>query len=189
MKLDADGEILVKGPNVFSGYYKDEEATRAAFTADGFFRTGDIGRVDPDGFFYIIDRKKDLIITAAGKNLAPQNLENLLKSDPRISQAMVVSDRRPYVVALVAVAPELRDTRSEEELTRIVGEIVHRKNEELASYERIKKFRLLPVDLTQEAGELTPTLKVKRKVVSEKYAALIDEMYSEPAPLTSVRSA
>ena len=189
MKLDSDGEILVKGPNVFSGYYKDEEATRASFTADGFFRTGDIGKVDEDGFFYIIDRKKDLIITAAGKNLAPQNIENLLKSDPRISQVMIVGDRRPYVVALVAVAPELRDAKSEAELTRMVDEIIARKNEELASYERVKKFRLLPADLTQEAGELTPTLKVKRKVVGEKYAALVEEMYAEAPAKSQARTA
>jgi long-chain acyl-CoA synthetase len=180
MRLDEDGEILIRGPNVFAGYYKDEEATRASFTADGYFRTGDIGKLDDDGFFYIVDRKKDLIITAGGKNIAPQNIENLLKTDPRISQVMAVGDRRSYIVALIAVAPELRaQKKSEAELEAMVSEIVAKKNEELASYERIKKFRLLPADLTMEAGELTPTLKVKRKVVGDKYAALIDEMYAE----------
>ncbi len=182
MKLDTDGEILVRGANVFSGYYKDEEATREAFTADGWFRTGDVGRVDADGYFYIVDRKKDLIITAAGKNIAPQNIENLLKTDPRVSQVMAIGDRRPYLVALIAVTPELRAQATDEEIGRIVEEIVARKNQELASYEQVKKFRVLPADLTQESGELTPTLKLKRKVVAEKYAALIDEMYREARP-------
>ena len=182
LKLDDDGEILVRGANVFSGYYKDPEATRAAFTDDGWFRTGDIARIDEDGYFKIVDRKKVLLITAAGKNIAPQNIENLLKSDPRVSQAMAVGDRRPYVVALISVPPELRAQKSEAELHAIVEDIVAARNQELASYERVKKFRLLPTDLTQEAGELTPTLKLKRKVVAEKYASLIDEMYAEGKP-------
>lgn len=181
MRLDDDGEILIRGPGVFSGYYKDDEATRASFTKDGFFRTGDIGRVDKDGYYYIIDRKKDLIITALGKNIAPQNIENLIKTDPRISQVICIGDRRSYMTALIAVTPELRAAHSESELTAIVGQIVATKNEELASYERVKKFRLLPAELSQEEGELTPTLKVKRKVVTEKYAALIEEMYTDKA--------
>jgi len=180
LRLDGDGEILVRGQNVFSGYYKDEAATREAFTADGYFRTGDIGKVDADGYYYIVDRKKDLIITAAGKNVAPQNIENLIKTDPRISQVMVVGDRKNYLVALISVAPEARAGGAEAELAQIVQAIVDKKNEDLASFERIKKFRLLPEDLSQEAGELTPTLKVKRKVVSAKYQHLIDEMYAEP---------
>ena len=189
LKLDDDGEILVRGPNVFSGYYKDDDATKAAFTADGFFRTGDIGRVDADGFFYIIDRKKDLIITAAGKNISPQNIENLLKSDPRISQVMAVGDRRPYLVALIALTPEVRAGKTPAELEAMVGEIVTAKNGELASYEKIKKWKILPADLTQEAGELTPTLKLKRKVVGEKYAALVESMYAGPtgAPEATAR--
>jgi long-chain acyl-CoA synthetase len=180
LRLDDDGELLVRGPNVFAGYYKDEDATRAAFTPDGFFRTGDVCRRDADGFYYIIDRKKDLIITAAGKNIAPQNIENLIKSDPRISQVVAVGDRRPYLVALVSVAPELL-AKGEAELTRMVGEIIAHKNKDLASYEQVKKFRLLTRDLTQEDGELTPTLKVKRKVIGERYGALIESMYAEGA--------
>lgn len=179
MKLDVDGEILIKGDNVFAGYYKEEEATKASFTEDGFFRTGDVGRIDADGFFYIIDRKKDLIITAAGKNIAPQNIENLIKSDPRISQVMAIGDRRNYVTALISVAPELRASTPEAELVAMVQGIVDAKNQQLAQYERVKKFRLLPADLTQETGELTPSLKVKRKVVTEKYGHLIEEMYAE----------
>jgi long-chain acyl-CoA synthetase len=182
MRLDDDGEILVRGPNVFSGYFRDEEAPGAAFTADGFFRTGDVGGRDGDGFYYIIDRKKDLIITAGGKNIAPQTIENLLKTDPRVSQAVVIGDRRPYLVALVAVAPELRGGKSDAELDPIVSAIVADKNRDLANYEQIRKFRLLPRDLTQEDCELTPTLKVKRKVVGERYGALIEEMYAEAKP-------
>jgi long-chain acyl-CoA synthetase len=179
MKLDVDGEILIRGPNVFAGYYKEEEATRSSFTADGFFRTGDIGKTDADGYFYIIDRKKDLIITAGGKNIAPQNIENLIKTDPRISQVMAIGDRRAYVTALISVTPEAQQGKSPDDVKRMVQEILDAKNNELAAYERVKKFRLLPADLTQEAGELTPTLKLKRKVVTEKYGALIEEMYAE----------
>jgi long-chain acyl-CoA synthetase len=179
MKLDVDGEILIRGKNVFAGYYKDEEATRAAFTSDGFFRTGDIGTVDADGYYSIVDRKKDLIITAHGKNVAPQNIENLVKTDPRISQVVAVGDRRPYLVALVAVAPEVRDGKSEPELVTLVDGILAEKNKGLASYERVRKFRLLPRELTIEAGEITPTLKVKRKVVGETYRQLIEDMYLE----------
>jgi long-chain acyl-CoA synthetase len=189
MKLDEDGEILVRGANVFAGYYKDDDATKQSFTADGFFRTGDIGKVDADGFFYIIDRKKDLLITAAGKNIAPQNLENLIKTDPRISQVVAVGDRRPYVVALVTLTAEAAAGKSDAEQRRLVEDIIGAKNPELAPYERIKKFRILPSDLTQESGELTPTLKVKRKVVAEKYGAMIEEMYKEGRPAEAEKPA
>jgi long-chain acyl-CoA synthetase len=189
MKLDEDGEILIKGGNVFAGYYKDEEATRTSFTADGYFRTGDIGRVDADGYWYIVDRKKDLIITAHGKNVAPQNIENHVKTDPRISQIVAIGDRQPFLVALVAVSPEARQGKSDAELTKMVEGILAEKNKDLASYERIKKFRLLSRELTIEDGEITPTLKVKRKVVGEKYKRLIDEMYAEKKEGGEARSA
>jgi long-chain acyl-CoA synthetase len=179
MKLDSDGEILIKGPNLFAGYYKDAAATKEAFDEEGFLRTGDIGKVDEDGFYYIVDRKKDLIITAAGKNIAPQNIENLVKTDPRISQVVVIGDRRNYLVALISVTPEARAGKSDSELEALVEGILASKNKDLASYERIKKFKLLPAELTIEAGEITPTLKVKRKVVSERYAGLIEELYAE----------
>ena len=179
LRLDDDGELLIRGPNVFSGYYKQEAVTAESFTTDGFFRTGDIARVDDDGFYYIVDRKKDLIITAGGKNIAPQNVENLLKTDPRISQCVLVGDRRPYCVALISVDDGLRDAVGEQQLLAQVAEVVAAKNPQFAPYEQIKKFRILPRDLTQEAGELTPTLKVKRKVVAERYAELVEEMYAE----------
>ncbi len=179
MRLDTDGEILIRGKQIFSGYYKEEKATAESFTDDGYFRTGDIGRVDADGFWYIIDRKKDLIITAAGKNIAPQNIENLIKTDPRISQVVAIGDRQPFLVALITVTPEARQGKSEAELQQLVESVLADKNKDLASYERIKKFRILPQELSIEAGEITPTLKVKRKVVGEKYAALVTEMYAE----------
>ncbi len=176
MRLDEDGEILIKGRNLFSGYFKDEEATAAAFTADGFFRTGDIGRVD-DGYYYIVDRKKDLIITAGGKNIAPQNIENSIKIDPRISQAVVIGDRRPYLVALVSLVEDVRRDKSESEANMVVESVIAKTNLDLPRFEQIKKFRLLPHDLSEASGELTPTLKVKRRVINEKFGYLIDEMY------------
>src|SRR5262249_5212101 len=189
MKLDSDGEILIRGPNVFKGYYKDEAATRAGFTDDGFFRTGDIAEVDDEGFWKIVDRKKDLIITAGGKKIPPQNLENLLKQHVGISQAMAYGDRQPYIVALVTMDPawvkerglggEPKDLAGHPDVIAHVRQAIDEVNRQCASYESIKKFRIVPVDFTQEAGELTPTLKVKRKVVTEKYRALIDEMYAE----------
>ena len=187
IKLDDDGEMLIKGASVFSGYYKQEDVTRQSFTSDGYFRTGDIATVDEDGFYFIIDRKKDLIITAGGKNIGPQHVENLLKSDPRVSQCVLIGDRRAYCVALISVDDELRRSVSEADLVAQLQQIVADKNRALAPYEQIKKFRLLPRDLSQEAGELTPTLKIKRKVIVESYADLIEEMYSEVAVAKSAR--
>ncbi len=156
--------------------------------------TGDIGEIDAEGFLRITDRKKDIIVTAGGKNIAPQNLENLLKTDPYISQAMVYGDRRPYLTAVLTL--DLEETRryaeahgiaaetSQElavqpQIKQLVTERIHTLNAQLASYETIKKFVLAPTDFTTESGELTPTLKVKRKVVTEKYHALIEQLYEE----------
>jgi len=177
LRLDQDGELLIKGPNLFAGYYRDEESTAAAFTSDGFFRTGDIARIDKEGYYYIVDRKKDLIVTASGKNIAPQNIENLLKSDSRISEAVVLGDRRPYLVALIAVNTDVRAERTESELYMLVESIVAQTNLELPRFEQVRKFRLLPHELSDPSGGLTPTLKVKRSVVAEKFSYLIDEMY------------
>ena len=193
LKIAPDGEILARGPNIATrGYYKQPEATREVFDADGWFHTGDIGRLDEEGFLYITDRKKDLIITAGGMNIAPQNIENLLKTDPFISQAMVHGDRRPYPVALITVNPdELRKFAREHGLpaedpaalvkhprvVERVGRTVEEKNAQLPSYARIKRFAVLAEDFTQETGELTPTLKVKRKVVTEKYRAVLEDLY------------
>jgi long-chain acyl-CoA synthetase len=193
LRIAADGEILARGPNIATrGYFKQPEATREVFEPDGWFHTGDIGHLDADGFLFITDRKKDLIITAGGMNLAPQNVENLLKADPFVSQAMVYGDRRPYPVALITVNPEelqkfARDqgilasdpvvlVKHPKVLER-VARIVEEKNTHLQSYAKIKKFTVLAADFSQEGGELTPTLKIKRKVVTEKYRQALDELY------------
>ena len=193
LRIAPDGEIVARGPNIATrGYYKQPQATGEAFEPDGWFHTGDIGTVDPDGFVTITDRKKDLIVTAGGMNIAPQNIENMLKADPFISQVMVYGDKRPYPVALVTVNPEELEkfARAQGLLTtepavlvkhpkivERVGRIVEEKNTQLQSYARIKKFAVLPADFTLDGGELTPTLKVKRKVVSQKYVDVIEELY------------
>jgi long-chain acyl-CoA synthetase len=192
VKIAPDGEILGRGPNIAKGYFKKPDATAEVFLSDGWFATGDIGRIDDDGFLFITDRKKDLIITAGGINIAPQNIENLLKGDPFISQAMVHGDKRPYPVALITVNPEelaklakdaglasqepaalVKHPRVLERVTRIV----ELKNGELQSYAKIKRFSILPEDFTVDNGLLTPTLKVKRKVIREKYQDVIDSLY------------
>jgi long-chain acyl-CoA synthetase len=192
IKIAPDGEILLKGPNIALGYYKQPQATAEVFEQSGWFHTGDIGRLDEEGFLYITDRKKDIIVTAGGMNLAPQNIENLLKGDPFISQALVYGDRRPYPVALITLNPEELTKFAREQgilsndpavivkhpkIMERVGRTVEEKNSQLQSYAKIKKFSVLPVDFTQEGGELTPTLKVKRKVVSDKYMAAIEDLY------------
>jgi long-chain acyl-CoA synthetase len=192
VKIAADGEILIRGANVARGYLKQPEATAEVFEPSGWFHSGDIGRIDEDGFVFITDRKKDLIVTAGGMNIAPQNVENMLKADPFISQAMVYGDRKPYPVALITVNPDeltkfARDHGilatdpsvivKHPKVVERVGRTVEEKNSQLQSYAKIKKFTILPADFTQEGGELTPTLKVKRKVVSNKYLAAIEELY------------
>jgi long-chain acyl-CoA synthetase len=193
VKIAADGEILARGPNIATrGYHKQPEATREVFEADGWFHTGDIGYVDDHGFLHITDRKKDLIVTAGGMNIAPQNVENMLKGDPFVSQVMVYGDRRPYPVALITVNPEELQKFAREQgvltsdpaslvkhpkIVERVGRIVEEKNTQLQSYAKIKKFAVLPGDFTQEGGELTPTLKVKRKVVVEKYREALEALY------------
>jgi long-chain acyl-CoA synthetase len=177
IRLDVDGEILVRSDTIFAGYFKDPEATAAAFTEDGWFRTGDVGELDEDGWLKITDRKKDLIITAGGKNIAPQNLENALKSSRFVSQALVVGDRRPYVTALITLddAEVEASGRKPEEL---VQELVDDVNRDRVRVEQIKRFAILPRDFTQEEGELTPTLKLRRKVVHEHFANQIEQLYS-----------
>src|SRR5213594_2085419 len=193
LQIAADGEILARGPNIATkGYFKQAEATREVFEPDGWFHTGDIGTLDGDRFLFITDRKKDLIVTAGGMNIAPQNIENLLKADPFISQVMVYGDRRPYPVALITVNPEELSKFAQEQgilvgeatvivkhprLVVRVGRTVEEKNTQLQSYAKIKRFTVLPTDFTLEGGELTPTLKVKRKVVSQKYKDAIEELY------------
>jgi long-chain acyl-CoA synthetase len=193
LRIGPDGEILARGANIATrGYFKQPQATAEVFDPDGWFHTGDIGHLDAEGFLHITDRKKDLIVTAGGMNIAPQNIENLLKADPFVSQVMVYGDRRPYPVALITLSPEELSKFALEQgllasdsavivkhpkVMERVERIVEEKNTHLQSYAKIKKFTVLPDDFTQDGGELTPTLKVKRKVVAEKYRAAIEELY------------
>jgi long-chain acyl-CoA synthetase len=194
LKIGDDGEVLIKGPNIFQGYYKNEDATKETLE-DGWLHTGDLGRLDEDGFLYITGRKKDIIITAGGKNITPANLENGLKQTRWISQAVVIGDRRPYLVALVTLDPEeapalaeqlgidgagpaslSQNERVREEIQKAVDDV----NSHVGPVEQIKRFEILDHDLSQETGELTPTLKVKRNVVHEKFADVVDRIYSAP---------
>jgi len=191
IKIADDGEILVKGPNVFQGYHKNEEATRETIV-DGWLHTGDIGEIDSDGFIKITGRKKDIIITAGGKNITPANLENEIKQHALVSQCVVVGDRRPYLIALVTLDPEeaaawaqehglpedLEQLASNAEVRKTIEAHVEEINQKFARVEQVKKIDILPQDLSQEGGELTPTLKVKRAVVASKYEPRIEALYA-----------
>jgi long-chain acyl-CoA synthetase len=191
VKIADDGEILVHGPNVFQGYHKNPEAT-AETIVDGWLHTGDIGEIDSDGFIKITGRKKDIIITAGGKNITPANLEAEIRQHQLVSQCVVVGDRRPYLVALVTLDPEESVAYAKEhglpedpaelarnpEIRKVVEDHVEQINQKFARVEQVKKVAILPRDLTQENGELTPTLKVKRAVVTEKHEREIEELYA-----------
>lgn len=192
LKFDPDGEVLVKGPNLFVGYFKDPQATAEAMTEDGFLRTGDVGELDEKGYLKLTDRKKDIIITAGGKNIAPQEIEGKLTMSPLISQAVVIGDRRPYLTALLTLdqqaaeqwgkalgvpAEEVEALAKEPKVLTEVSSLVDDVNANLSKSEQIKKWTLLGRDFTQQAEEITPTFKVKRKTVEDKYAAEIEEMY------------
>jgi long-chain acyl-CoA synthetase len=177
VRAGEDGELLIRSETVFAGYYKDEEATREVLGDDGWLRSGDVGAIDEDGFISITDRKKDILVTAGGKNVAPQNLENALKTAPLVSQALVLGDRRPYVSALITIEPSVADGLPQEELERRVQAVVDGVNAELSRFEQIKRFRVLPRDFSAENDEVTPTLKLKRRVVAEHFAREIEELY------------
>lgn len=175
VRIAADGEILTRGPHVMRGYYQNPAATAEVIDAEGWFHTGDVGRLDPDGFLSITDRKKDLIKTSGGKMVAPQNLEAALKADPLIADCVVIGDGRKYLTALVV--PNLEKLAGNPEAHALVWERVEQVNRSLASFEQIKKIALLPEPFSLGGGELTPTMKVKRRVVSERYSAQIEELY------------
>ena len=189
VKIADDGEVLIKGPNIFQGYYKNEDATRETIE-DGWLHTGDLGRLDEDGFLYITGRKKDIIITAGGKNITPANLENGLKQNRWVSQAIVVGDKRPYLIALVTLDPEeaaafaqqhgiaVEEVPESEAMRAEIQKAVDEVNSHVGRVEQIKKFKILPHDFSQETGEMTPSLKVKRNVVNEKYADVVDQVYA-----------
>ncbi|MGD1256539.1 AMP-dependent synthetase/ligase [Mycobacterium seoulense] len=194
MRIAEDGELLVRGGVVFSGYWHNEQATRDAFT-DGWFKTGDLGTLDEDGFLKITGRKKEIIVTAGGKNVAPAVLEDQLRAHALISQAMVVGDAKPFIGALITIDPEafgawkernhkaagasVADLANDPDLVAEVDAAVKHANQAVSHAESIRKFRILPVDFTEDTGELTPTLKVKRNVVAEKFASDIDSIYEK----------
>lgn len=194
IKIADDGEILIRGKLVFREYYKNPQATRESFNSGGWFHSGDIGEFDAEGFLKITDRKKDIIVTAAGKNIAPQNIENLLREDPYIFQVVVHGDRRKFLSALITLdRDEIQKYAKEhnisfrgypelvrqESVYEFIRKRIEDKNGRLARYENIKKFAILPEDFTVENGELTPTLKVRRKIISEKYQNILDSFYQE----------
>jgi long-chain acyl-CoA synthetase len=192
VKIAEDGEILVKGRNVFLGYYRNPEATGATLV-DGYLHSGDVGELDRAGYLRITDRKKDLIITAGGKNIAPQNIENQLKFSPYINDAVVIGDRRPFLIAIIVIDEEnvsnwaqvnripfttYSDLATHEEVHKLIQEEVRKVNQTLAKVEQVKNFAILDKRLEEEDGDVTPTMKVKRKNIEKTYSDVIESMYS-----------
>ena len=182
-KTADDGELLLRGPTIFAGYYKNEAATHEVVDADGWLHTGDIAEIDEDGFIKITDRKKDIIVTAGGKKVAPQNLENALRSSKFVSQALAVGDRRPYVVALLALDSaelEAAGVSGAAQETELAQKIVDDVNRGRTSFEQIKRFAILPREFSADEGEVTATLKIKRRVCEQHFADEIAALYAEP---------
>jgi long-chain acyl-CoA synthetase len=192
LRIAGDGEILVRSEGVFAGYYRNPEATRDTVDEDGWLHSGDVGELDPDGYLRITDRKKDIIITAGGKNISPSWIENLLKVSPYVREAVVIGDRRPYVSALIGIELDTvadwasrrriafttyQDLSSRAEVIELIAGVVDEVNEGLAQVERIKKFTLLPKELDHEEGELTATQKVKRKAIAHLFGGQVESMY------------
>jgi long-chain acyl-CoA synthetase len=193
VKIAADGEICFRGGNVFKGYFKDPQAT-AQTLKDGWLHSGDVGEIDSEGYLRITDRKKDLIITAGGKNIAPQNIENQLKFSPYINDAVVIGDRRKYLVAIIVIDEDnvvkfAQDNKIQyttyasltqhPEVKKLIQREVDAVNKTLANVETVKRFSILPKKLYEEDGEVTPTMKVKRKYINEAFKDLIEGMYKE----------
>ena len=194
LRLAEDGELLIRSDTVFGGYYKDPDATADVLDGDGWLRSGDIAEIDADGFVTITDRKKDIIVTAGGKNIAPQNIENDLKASKFISQALVVGDRRPYPAALITLDPveigkwaasrgiesRMETLAADEQVVALVQGIVDEANRDRTRFEQIKRFAILPRDFTMEQDEMTPTLKLKRRVVMQHFADAVEQLYAAP---------
>ncbi|HEX7837800.1 MAG TPA: long-chain fatty acid--CoA ligase [Kofleriaceae bacterium] len=193
LRLAADGELQARGGMVMRGYYKDPAKTAETIDRDGWLSTGDVATVDADGYYYIVDRKKELIITAGGKNVSPANLESLLKATPLIGQVCVIGDNRAYLTALIVLDAEvapgwaaergltyqgLERLAAEEQVLAEIGAAVESANERVARVQQVKRFAILPSDWTVDSDELTPTLKLKRRVIHHKYAKEIDRLYS-----------
>jgi long-chain acyl-CoA synthetase len=194
IRIAGDGEIEVRSATVFQGYYKDPEATAAVLGGNGWLKTGDIGELDEEGFLHITDRKKDILVTAGGKNVAPQNIENDLKTSKYVSQALVLGDKRPYVSALLTLDPvEIGRWASEHGIDgdaaalaadarvhELLQSVVDDANRDRSRFEQVKRFVILPRDFTMEHGEITPTLKLRRRAVQEHFADDIEALYAEP---------
>ncbi|MEV0384437.1 AMP-dependent synthetase/ligase [Nonomuraea sp. NPDC050643] len=186
LRVGDDGEILAKGRNVFEGYWKNDTATGEVIDASGWFHTGDIGELDADGYLRITGRKKEILVTAAGKNVAPGPLEDALRAHPLISQAMIVGDDRPFVAALITLDPEavpagakIAELREDPKVRDEIQAAVDRANLSVSKAEQIKKFAILEADITEESGHLTPTLKVKRNLIMRDFAKEIDDLYGD----------
>ncbi|MFW5741459.1 MAG: AMP-dependent synthetase/ligase, partial [Myxococcota bacterium] len=192
LRLAQDGELLAKGPNVAKGYFKRPLATAEAWDEDGWFHTGDIAEISDDGFVRIVDRKKELIITAGGKNIAPQNVENVLKTSPYISQAMLYGDKKPYCVVLVTLSPDeilawaekngkqgatVEELTDDADVRELIGVEIEARKSKLARYEAPKKFAVVYPDFTVDTGELTPSMKLKRRKVMERHGDTIERLY------------
>ena len=196
LKLAEDGELLVRGPSVFAGYWQKPTANAECFDAEGWFRTGDIAHIDGDGFLFITDRKKELLKTSGGKLVAPQPIENKLKNSPLVAQAALVGDKHKFICALIAPNFAALETWARQQgiecksrtqlvgdprVTALYGEIVRQVNADLANFETLKRFRVVGEEWTQETGELTPSMKLKRRVINDRYAAVIAELYADEA--------
>ena len=192
IRIADDGEVLIKGPIVFRGYWKNPEATREAFTDDGWFKSGDLGRLDDDGFLYIVGRKKEIIVTAGGKNVAPAVLEDRLRSNALVSQCVVVGDNKPFIAVLITLDPEAlpiwahaqgksglspAELRKDPQLLASIQAAVDEANKAVSKAESIRKFVILENDLTIASGHLTPKLSIKRNVVIADFAKQIEELY------------
>jgi long-chain acyl-CoA synthetase len=194
IRIAGDGEVEVRSETVFQGYYKDPDATAAVLGDDGWLKTGDIGEIDDDGFLHITDRKKDILVTAGGKNVAPQNIENDLKTSKYVSQALVLGDRRPYCSALLTLDPgeigrwaeengaaaDVATLAADQRVRELLQLVVDDTNRDRSRFEQIKRFAVLPRDFTMEAGEITPTLKLRRRAAQEHFADEIEALYAEP---------
>jgi len=196
LKLAEDGELLVRGPSIFAGYWQKPKATAEAIDAEGWFRTGDIAHLDADGFLFITDRKKELLKTSGGKLVAPAPIENKLKNNFLVAQAALVGDRHKFISALIApnfkaleewarhhgiAAKDRAELVVDSRVVTLYSEIVREVNGSLANFESLKRFRVVADEWTQETGELTPSMKLKRRVITARYAAQIDAIYADEA--------
>jgi long-chain acyl-CoA synthetase len=196
VKLAEDGELLTRGPAVFTGYWQKPAANAECFDAEGWFKTGDIGHLDGDGFLYITDRKKELLKTSGGKLVAPQPIEGKLKNSVLVAQAALVGDKHKFICVLLSpnfvaledwaqrhgiTAGSRAELVADSRVLALYGEIVREVNSALANYESLKRFRVVAEEWTQESGELTPSMKLKRRAITARYAAVIDELYADEA--------